>query len=177
MPRVHQYCARRAALLGLSQGMYMWRDQLGLAYTLMVVSLLFETTVIINTLSKCMPDCLFRVSSQRLAIHGDYAGDILAEARSKLDASYCLQLLWFVHEYYDSQTVLYGADMQQSRIDLVAYMGQLYPIELVHLVCNELHVQFAANKLYATMQARVSVLIYFAYHTISNTIYSILACR
>jgi hypothetical protein len=60
-PRVHQDCARRAALLGLSQGMYMWRDQLGLAYTLKVVPLLSETTVIINTLSKCMPDSLSRM--------------------------------------------------------------------------------------------------------------------
>jgi hypothetical protein len=76
-----------------------------------------------------------------------------------------VQLLWFVHQYYDSQTVSYGGNVEQCRDDLVAYIGQLFPIELVHLVCNELHVQFAANKLYATMQARVTVLIYFANYT------------
>eukprot|EP00953_Heterococcus_sp_UTEX-ZZ885_P000600 848-Heterococcus_DN1.PRE.3 len=94
---------------------------------------------------------------KRLGIHGDYAGDILAEARSALDARYCLQLLWFVHQYYDSQTVSYGGNVEQCRDDLIAYMGQLFPAELVHLVCNELHVQFAANKLYATMQGRILV--------------------
>jgi hypothetical protein len=93
---------------------------------------------------------------QRIGTHGDYTGDILAEARQKLDARYCIQLLWFVHQYYDSQTVSYGGDVEQCRDDLIAYMGQLFPTELVHLVCNEWHVQFAANKLYGTMQARVS---------------------
>jgi hypothetical protein len=94
---------------------------------------------------------------QRIGTHGDYTGDILAEARQSLKARYCLQLLWFIHQYYDSQTVSFGADIQQCRDDLIAYMGQLFPTELVHAVYNELHVQFAANKLYATMQARVSV--------------------
>ena len=93
---------------------------------------------------------------QRIGASGDYTGDILAEARQHLDARYCLQLLWFIHQYYDSQTLSFGADVQQCRDDLIAYMGQLFPAELVHVVCNELHVQFAANKLYATMQARVS---------------------
>jgi hypothetical protein len=99
--------------------------------------------------------CSF-ICAQRIGTNGDYTGDILAEARQNLKARYCLQLLWFVHQYYDSQTVSFGADVQQCRDDLIAYMGQLFPSELVLVVCNELHVQFAANKLYATMQARVS---------------------
>jgi hypothetical protein len=60
---------------------------------------------------------------QRIGTHGDYTGDILAEARQHLKARYCVQLLWFVHEYYDSQTVSYGGDVRQSRNDLIAYMG------------------------------------------------------